>query len=167
MSSWTVTLYQEASELNTNFILYTFRALYFLMQLFMSRKDKAPELLSGLYLTTLFTQLILLKTLNECLENNRALQYRGKIHQGWENTMYLLLRSIVLVFFFFSKFIDNKDKKNLENYLFYPWQLHWKRSIIITSFETQLTTTSLQTSIMFYSYPQDNTHNKYFIEIWC
>lgn len=22
--------------------------------------------------------------------------------------------------FFFSKFIDNKDKKNLENYLFYP-----------------------------------------------
>lgn len=84
------------------------------MQLFMSRKDKAPELL---YLTTLFTQLILLKTLNECLENNRALQYRGKIRQGWENTMYLLLRSIVLLLFF-SKFIDNKDKKNLENYLF-------------------------------------------------
>lgn len=111
MSSWTVTLYQEASELNTNFILYTFRALYFLMQLFMSRKDKAPELLSGLYLTTLFTQLILLKTLNECLENNRALQYRGKIRQGWENTMYLLLRSIVLLFFFLVNLLTTKTKK--------------------------------------------------------
>lgn len=113
MSSWTVTLCQEASELNTNFILYTFRALYFLMQLFISRKDKAPELLSGLYLTTLFTQLILLKTLNECLENNRALRHRGKISQGWENTMYLLLRSIVLLFFFFLvNLLTTKTKKS-------------------------------------------------------